>query len=423
MAFKLPANGPWSRRIDYRSDRSPAVASRELHSLFRRVSLALLPEVLAGLILAAALASEVRIASMAGWATGLAMVALLRFILARLFLRSQVFAFDASRWWAAAVAGAALGGGIWGVLAFSSVPHVDSMVAIAAVSAGVVALNVHALAPIRSAFPVFLACMATPWIVQILSLPSAVASYEWLFVAFLAMSLGLFVALHHATRELIELRIKQTADNADARTVPHWDLATFTERRKERTLAGISADLPRVPRVQSPPAPPTSAQQGRSSGPDRRHATPAQTPNKPSMEPRSQVTAVSDAPPRRLLLVEDNPDNQLLAMHLLQKRGYVVAVANHGREALTMVEKQRFDLILMDIQMPEMGGLEATAAIRLREKSGQPRVPIIALTAHALPGDREICLSAGMDDYLTKPINRAKLFSVIEAHLTPRRQG
>jgi two-component system, sensor histidine kinase and response regulator len=97
-------------------------------------------------------------------------------------------------------------------------------------------------------------------------------------------------------------------------------------------------------------------------------------------------------------------------------------VANNGREALALVEKQRFDLILMDIQMPEMGGLEATAAIRLREKAGAPRIPIVALTAHALPGDREICLAAGMDDYLTKPINRSKLYTVIETHLSARKK-
>ena len=107
----------------------------------------------------------------------------------------------------------------------------------------------------------------------------------------------------------------------------------------------------------------------------------------------------------------------MLTLHLLQKRGYRVVIANNGREALAAVERQRFELILMDIQMPEMGGLEATAAIRLKEKQSAKRVPIVALTANPISESREICLATGMDDYLQKPISRARLFATLDAHL------
>ena len=122
-----------------------------------------------------------------------------------------------------------------------------------------------------------------------------------------------------------------------------------------------------------------------------------------------------------VLVVEDNLDNQLVALHLLQKRGYRVVIANNGREALSAVERQRFDLILMDLQMPEMGGLETTAAIRLKEKTGVKRVPIVALTANPVSESREICLAAGMDDYLSKPISRSRLFAIIDAQLRKKR--
>ncbi len=118
----------------------------------------------------------------------------------------------------------------------------------------------------------------------------------------------------------------------------------------------------------------------------------------------------------RLLLVEDNPVNQRLAVRLLEKHGHRVAVAGNGREALTALAAEPFDVVLMDVQMPEMDGLEATVAIRRLETEGclaQPRVPIVAMTAHALSGDRERCLAAGMDDYVSKPIQAAALLDAI----------
>jgi two-component system sensor histidine kinase/response regulator len=115
--------------------------------------------------------------------------------------------------------------------------------------------------------------------------------------------------------------------------------------------------------------------------------------------------------PLRILLAEDNLINQQLALHILERQGHTVAVAANGREALAALEEERFDVVLMDLQMPEMNGFEATAAIRERERSAPSgkHIPIIALTAHAMKGDEERCLAAGMDGYLSKPIQPAEL--------------
>jgi signal transduction histidine kinase/DNA-binding response OmpR family regulator len=122
----------------------------------------------------------------------------------------------------------------------------------------------------------------------------------------------------------------------------------------------------------------------------------------------------ADAPqPLRILLAEDNLVNQKVAARLLQKQGHSVEIANNGVEALSAWERQEFDLILMDVQMPEMDGLETTAAIRQREQTSGAHVPIIALTAHAMSGDRETCLAAGMDGFVTKPIRKDDLFREI----------
>jgi CheY-like chemotaxis protein len=122
----------------------------------------------------------------------------------------------------------------------------------------------------------------------------------------------------------------------------------------------------------------------------------------------------------RILLAEDNGVNQTLAVRLLEKRGYVVSVAGDGLAAVEALKNGEYDLVLMDIQMPGMDGLEATAAIRAREKLSGRRTPIVAMTAHAIKGDEEKCLAAGMDGYVSKPIQTVELFSVIERMLNPR---
>jgi signal transduction histidine kinase/CheY-like chemotaxis protein len=119
----------------------------------------------------------------------------------------------------------------------------------------------------------------------------------------------------------------------------------------------------------------------------------------------------------RVLVAEDNAVNQRLASRLLEKRGHRVVVANNGREAVEALEKERFDLVLMDVQMPEMDGFEATAAIREKEKGSGNRQPVIALTAHAMKGDREKCIAGGMDGYLTKPIRPQELDELLQSYV------
>jgi signal transduction histidine kinase/CheY-like chemotaxis protein len=124
----------------------------------------------------------------------------------------------------------------------------------------------------------------------------------------------------------------------------------------------------------------------------------------------------------RILLAEDNPVNQRLACRLLEKRGHSVLIAGNGLEALEALEKERFDLVFMDVQMPVMDGFEATTAIRKKEASSGAHLPIVALTAHAMKGDREKCLEAGMDDYLTKPIRPQDLDQLLENYVGRRKE-
>src|SRR5207244_1510890 len=117
-----------------------------------------------------------------------------------------------------------------------------------------------------------------------------------------------------------------------------------------------------------------------------------------------------------ILLAEDNIVNQRVATRMLEKDGHRVRVVNNGLEALTALAEREFDMVFMDVQMPEMDGLEATAEIRTQEKRSGGRIPIIAMTAHAMNGDRERCLAAGMDDYISKPIRAKSLLEIAEKH-------
>ncbi|MDE3179924.1 MAG: response regulator, partial [Acidobacteriota bacterium] len=140
-------------------------------------------------------------------------------------------------------------------------------------------------------------------------------------------------------------------------------------------------------------------------------------------KPRDLVTRYSlreGSRALRILLAEDNRVNQQLAVRLLEKNGHSVMVAANGREALESLGRETFDLILMDVQMPIMGGLEATAAIRELESKRGGHVPIVAMTAHAMKGDSERCLNAGMDAYISKPIDSKQLFEVIESTISNR---
>jgi signal transduction histidine kinase/DNA-binding response OmpR family regulator len=121
---------------------------------------------------------------------------------------------------------------------------------------------------------------------------------------------------------------------------------------------------------------------------------------------------------RKILVAEDNPVNQVVAVRLLERRGHQVTVAANGREAVAAVEQGGFDLVLMDVQMPEMDGFEATARIRQTETGTGRHLPIFAMTAHAMKGDQERCLMAGMDGYLPKPIRPADLYAVVDGCAT-----
>jgi CheY-like chemotaxis protein len=140
-------------------------------------------------------------------------------------------------------------------------------------------------------------------------------------------------------------------------------------------------------------------------------------PTTPSRRPGSGLaTAVA---PARVLLAEDNPVNQRVALHILRKQGFDVQVAENGRVAVDAWEREPFDVVLMDVHMPEMDGFAAVAAIRAREQETGRHTPIVALTAEAFVEDRDRCLAAGMDAYLSKPVTASRLIEVINSVLRP----
>ena len=134
----------------------------------------------------------------------------------------------------------------------------------------------------------------------------------------------------------------------------------------------------------------------------------------PTLPVASDVKPLSGGRKLRILLAEDNRINQKVAVALLTRHGHSIIVANDGREALSALDSEAFDLVLMDVQMPGMDGFEATAAIRLKELNTEAHMPIIAMTAHAMKGDREKCLEAGMDGYVSKPISAEALMQAID---------
>ena len=144
--------------------------------------------------------------------------------------------------------------------------------------------------------------------------------------------------------------------------------------------------------------------------------TEAAEPSAPGADKAPDSEAGDVTPGRRILLAEDNPVNQKVVRITLERMGHRIMVVSDGRAAVSAATAEDFDLILMDVQMPEMDGYEATAAIR-RHEGPTRRIPIVALTAHAMAGDRERCLAAGMDDYLAKPIPPAAFQEVLDRHL------
>ena len=133
------------------------------------------------------------------------------------------------------------------------------------------------------------------------------------------------------------------------------------------------------------------------------------------IDEQKKTSAEVSMPQLRILLAEDNIVNQKVAASMLEKMGHDVTVANDGEEAIALLQEQMFDLVLMDVQMPNMNGIEATRKIRTSTASNMDlKIPIIAMTAHAMKGDREQFLEAGMDDYISKPINVDELKKVLK---------
>jgi two-component system, sensor histidine kinase and response regulator len=131
--------------------------------------------------------------------------------------------------------------------------------------------------------------------------------------------------------------------------------------------------------------------------------------------PRLAAPRISSAPESlHVLVAEDNAVNQQIARRLLEKRGHTVVVVGDGRAAIDQLQREAFDLVLMDVQMPVMDGVEATAAIRARERQTGAWLPVVAMTAHAMKGDREKYLAAGMDGYVSKPVQKEALWEVVE---------
>jgi CheY-like chemotaxis protein len=139
------------------------------------------------------------------------------------------------------------------------------------------------------------------------------------------------------------------------------------------------------------------------------HKAPVAAPAKPQMDP-----GMAARHPLRILLAEDNAVNQKLALRLLSQMGYRADVASNGLEAVESVERQTYDVVLMDVQMPELDGLGATRRICARHPAGK-RPRIVAMTANAMQGDREMCIAAGMDDYVTKPIRVDALIDALNS--------
>ncbi len=390
--------------------------SRQLRLLFQRNRLDLLVQLGAALTVAGILFRKIPIISLASWLVGIFAIVGLQFVMGRVFLSKPSVAKPVV-WQNATALISLLAGVIWGLLALiqTEVPNL-AQVALVVATAAVCAAVLWSTASSAISFPAFMLGLLVPWGLVLFHGPVSPSTTALAFAGFSVVYLGLFLLINRQTMELVRLQ------NQTARVVrPLASVAAATTKAQPVTSSVLADSAMTAVTLAERNSRPYSGVKRRAS--DYRMDTRApELPIKSSSFGQIKINDLTNSEPIdpatcTILVVEDNIDNQLVALHLLQKRGYQVVIANNGREALAAVERQRFELILMDVQMPEMGGLEATAAIRLKEKQGAKRIPIIALTANLVSESREICLAAGMDDYLNKPISRTRLFAALDTQL------
>ncbi len=390
---------------------------RQLKVLFQRSRLELSVQLVASLTATGLLFDKIPTISLAAWLVGLAAVLGLRLLMGQVYLaKSSVV--QPSIWQNASALMNLITGSLWGILALaqqdvSNIAQVGLLITTSAVCA----IVLWSTASSAINFPAFLLGLLVPWGVVLFQGKITSASVFQLFAGISVIYLGLFLLVNRQAMELVRMQSQASRTMpaiAAAQALPAKPISQATTNvRVDTTLSTVTL-VEREGR-------PYSGLKRRASD-HRGDAGLSEAPIKGSSFGQIKIHDIVDSEPKEpadccILVAEDNLDNQLVALHLLQKRGYKVVIANNGREALAAVERQRFEVILMDIQMPEMGGLEATAAIRLKEKQGSKRIPIIALTANPVSESREICLAAGMDDYLNKPISRTRLFAALDAQL------
>lgn len=400
-----------------------SLAGRQIKLSFQRIALELAAHVIAALLVAAVTLGQIPAGSLIAWLLGIAGIAGLRLLIARAYLlRSE--ARNLPAWTGAAAVVNLVNGLVWGLLAFVLI-DLSSLIQVAVILliASVCAISVWSNASSPVSFPALMLGTLIPWCAALVMAPAPLSATPLSFAGMGIIFLGLFLLVHRQANELLRAQMDpprtalplKNKENAKPKLTPvtndAWmsapaiSLTTLAER-DARPYSGVKR---RASDFRPADGPASTVKLASSFGKIQIHDIPLPEPTP------------TDPVDRIILVVEDNLDNQLVALHLLQKRGYRVVIANNGREALTAVERQHFDLILMDLQMPEMGGLETTAAIRLKEKHGARRVPIVALTANSASESREICLAAGMDDYLSKPITRARLFTTLDTQLRKKR--
>ncbi len=388
---------------------------RQLVTLYQRSHLSLLVQLGLTLSVATILFNKIPRMSLAAWSVGMVAILGLQLIAARFFLSKS--AISRPNLWQILIAIINLIGGLlWGLLALIQTDAATLVqVALVVATAAAAAIVLWSSASSAIVFPAFMLGLLSPWGLALAQGALKMSPVSLTFAGISMVNLGLFLLINRQAMELVRLQNHATRVARPLNSIPALSAkpAPVSAVHEDASMSTVT--------LAERHSRPYSGLKRRAS--DYRTAvTPSEVPSNASSFGQIKINDIASTEPLEpaactILVVEDNLDNQLVALHLLQKRGYRVVIANNGREALAAVERQRFELILMDVQMPEMGGLEATAAIRLKERQGAKRIPIIALTANPVSESREICLAAGMDDYLNKPISRTRLFAAMDAQL------